>query len=888
MTTSTLENPMTRAGEKRIVRGSESKEKGPKSVNLKVSRSLIISPNLDALLEYDKKIRGTTSPISPQLPPSTPLVGLPPPPRRTLRKPKSPTSPKAVGSPLVQESSQTSQWWDCENPYINPAPEFEIKDVLEESGAHGMSGAWSADGESCPVTVRDAQKASHPSRGSRKRSDKVLGIGKLLFNDHGAKAERKTQQLGDVSNTSPTPNLRERAGKGRLLKPKRTVAPLPGSNDRMHRANDDLVLDIRRHSSDSADDLDTFRRRPFLSRKRPSSQGSTSSSSHSSISTYEPASTIDAHISISSTMYPTSTVHSPTVLVDEPLPIVPPNRSSSLYSEYHARHSFIDIITPAVAEFTLPDHYPSPSPSRTPHAKPPLPTAPKPNFERPPPSSTTNFLDLDERNDLIRKNRKLAKVFGKPPGPDTFPPQNKKLPLIAGHQHASFATDDIIGRHGVWLPASGIVSTVPVSPDDDFLLDQHESRKNSPSDAIRASSPTSFIDLSDDLGSATLHTPKDDAVPTRGRRRSPSPSLIESLSPEQQAEETRRRQREKLARLHRFLGSRVPANLALGLDIADPGLPPFDPNTMTHAPETRKDWLRRRRSSSAAAYSSTWSDEIDRIKEDLNSAEKAINVRRAQKMEKVFGVAPPQTLYHTRRSPSPSVTNPAAIIGQQKSISGWTSPGESQLPVIGLRNINRSSYNKKKCKDNRPGTSESDKALLPKRRDSSKEPDLRKRTSAVYLHYQDSLNSLIDIIDRDDKESLAELHEYLNSGDMSVPPPLQSSTRSPQVSDRRLSNASIKSERRRSLPARTSIISVSSEHSIPTPRPEMTDFQARRRRAAKLTQFFGVDYRELITDVMESIESGLEHERKRGTLNPEEVEDLLARLRKLRTKRTGI
>lgn len=130
---------------------------------------------------------------------------------------------------------------------------------------------------------------------------------------------------------------------------------------------------------------------------------------------------------------------------------------------------------------------------------------------------------------------------------------------------------------------------------------------------------------------------------------------------------------------------------------------------------------------------------------------------------------------------------------------------------------------------------------------------------------------------QDDKESLAELHEYLNSGDMTnAPPPLQEFSRS---RDRRLSSAStIKSERRRSLPARTSIISISSELSIVTPKPEVTDFQQRRRRAAKLTQFFGVDYRDLIRDVLESIESGLEHERRRGTLQQDEVEVSLPRL----------
>lgn len=127
---------------------------------------------------------------------------------------------------------------------------------------------------------------------------------------------------------------------------------------------------------------------------------------------------------------------------------------------------------------------------------------------------------------------------------------------------------------------------------------------------------------------------------------------------------------------------------------------------------------------------------------------------------------------------------------------------------------------------------------------------------------------------QDDRESLAELHEYLNSNDISATPFAASKPPLEQTkNDRRSSTASSKSERRRSLPTRTSLISLSSEYNVSlTPKPEATDFQIRRRRAAKLTQFFGVDYRELIRDVLESIESGLEHERKRGTLNSDEVE----------------
>jgi len=368
--------------------------------------------------------------------------------------------------------------------------------------------------------------------------------------------------------------------------------------------------------------------------------------------------------------------------------------------------------------------------------------------------------------------------------------------------------------------------------------------------------------------------------------------LFENMSPEEQSEELRRRKREKLAKLHRFLGSRVPAHLVLGLPDAELSLPPaLDSDNMAGSttPEsddaTRKAWLRRRRSSSAAIISSSWSDEIDRIKADLNDREKAINVRRAQKMERVFGVAPPQTLYHTRRSPSPSVGN-ALAIASNKLVSGWTSPGETHLPVTGQRNPNRSSYQKPKKKEQRPSTSDSGQALLPKNRGDSDDYDVSHKRLSVYSHYQESLNSLNDILDRDDRESLAELHEYLNSADVPLTP-IQSYGRDDGLGDRRLSNASVKSERRRSLPARTSIISISSEYSISSPKPEVTDFQARRRRAAKLTQFFGVDYRELISDVLESIEHGLEHEQKRGTLNPDEIQDLLARLRKLRTKREG-
>ena len=86
-------------------------------------------------------------------------------------------------------------------------------------------------------------------------------------------------------------------------------------------------------------------------------------------------------------------------------------------------------------------------------------------------------------------------------------------------------------------------------------------------------------------------------------------------------------------------------------------------------------------------------------------------------------------------------------------------------------------------------------------------------------------------------------------------------------------SAIAKAERRRSMPTRTSMTSVSSEWTLlPSPPPEESSFQQRRRRAAKLTQFFGVNYRDLMNEILESIEKGLEEERGRGTLQPDEVQ----------------
>jgi len=112
-------------------------------------------------------------------------------------------------------------------------------------------------------------------------------------------------------------------------------------------------------------------------------------------------------------------------------------------------------------------------------------------------------------------------------------------------------------------------------------------------------------------------------------------SLV-TLTSTEAYEEDRRRKREKLVKLHRFLGSRVPPDLVLGLDLSlSPPLPPLASPELEHE-DTRKIFrMRKRRSSSCFEYTRPLTSQEDRMKSELDIQEKALNVRRAAKMEKV-------------------------------------------------------------------------------------------------------------------------------------------------------------------------------------------------------------------------------------------------------------
>ncbi|CCM03766.1 uncharacterized protein FIBRA_05913 [Fibroporia radiculosa] len=769
------------------------------------SRSLLIVSDLTAALEYDERTRQLGPSYVSRTPLPTSEGGLPPPPRSRSRPKMAHNVVAAAGAQvsvsLPSSPSSSSQLLGRSepptlNPYINPVPRFSLilrkgspasadegqasspdSGSLSHESSHDVHNAQASPASASPTSARSEGVRHQRGLSSLQRVEKMLAKSKRPLAKLSDASLRSSRRASDVD-MSPT-KLAEKAGKDKLLRQYLRVLERGKGGEQSASAPSSptvaLASDVGLGTSSPVSWPRLPAGRPF-SRLSAAAEAasinradaSPSALSHAregsdmslrslpSSSSYEPPSaSTERHISISSTIYPSSQ-HS-----FDSSPRNAFDRSTAMHDD---NDSFIDLTSPTfsppVSSSHEPSHklsmrasderavlqsYSSEAPnaahvsSAKPHlprlstsasAKPPLPTTPKPNFRRsqsahsplqktrsdgdhaPSPlcgpradaertlrgmPSTTNLLRPEERAELVRKTRKLAQVFGQTPGSVPAPvdvdlangclPKSGrgKGPGLSKRRHkqvASMLHDPIVPVYDaqkrlVWPPGedaallsplSGRRRSVPLSPRDlssmAYSDDSHsfltiskdaphvieigsqegvpESDWDShPGHAHHAStSPTSFIDLSDD---ETPHDALSAATPKFLRRpphlRSPStPSLIESFSSEHQAEVERRRKREKLAKLHRFLGSRIPVHLVLGpLDEGVPLPPPASSaanQDMFDESEFRRLRVRRRRSSSAAEFSATWSDEIDRLKDDLNDREKAINVRRAVKMEK--------------------------------------------------------------------------------------------------------------------------------------------------------------------------------------------------------------------------------------------------------------
>jgi hypothetical protein len=134
---------------------------------------------------------------------------------------------------------------------------------------------------------------------------------------------------------------------------------------------------------------------------------------------------------------------------------------------------------------------------------------------------------------------------------------------------------------------------------------------------------------------------------------------------------------------------------------------------------------------------------------------------------------------------------------------------------------------------------------------------------------------------QDDKASLKLIHDILhadNDDDSRAARSVDDNDHNPSEPDIPCTSApdlASPSKRRRSLPLCPSITSLRSEYSftsITTPPPEISTFEQKRRRAAKLTNFFGVSHRDIMSDILESIETGVAEESGKGNLNQAQVD----------------
>lgn len=588
-----------------------------------------------------------------------------------------------VASLVTEETSSSSKT----NPYINPAPTLrelghgrELEAIEEAGIEENKRLAGGSDGQvdeirGCDEEPRPALRASDPDgrsqlqqpQGVPQRShthtravsslgDKPPNRWKSIADPFSDDMSRETVRIPSVQSLSSPqtkPNHEATLGKswrktGQPRSRRRNLSLTGGNGPQfigavVNRAvvDDDLVLDIRRYSSDFIDITnDKCSSRPL--NYHVSMHGVSSSAVTNSTIDYctQPVSApdpqgISGHSFIEFSSPTTS--HFPTTSDMFLFSTDPHTGSSSRTSKASNSKNLFSIPTFKSSSHTRLSRGNSPHSSSNDACKCP---------------TTTNFLDINERTGLVRKSRKLARVFGETPGGE----------MLSTQESAQLAINTCCSKEYPFgtLPQSLGSNrsphrrhSIPVMPDElsesfhqcavPYAVCSRTSNEIATDESGGGSgcrSPTSFIDLSDEEGSDEEATSPITFAPNNAEicsRRPLSPSqlsLYETMTPEQRAEEERRRKREKLAKLHRFLGSRVPADLVLGAGYSESSLPPIQLPMPAEESESRTQWLRRRRSSSAAVLPS-WSDDVDRMKEELNDKEKAINVRRAQKMEKV-------------------------------------------------------------------------------------------------------------------------------------------------------------------------------------------------------------------------------------------------------------
>ncbi|CAE6536201.1 unnamed protein product [Rhizoctonia solani] len=415
-----------------------------------------------------------------------------------------------------------------------------------------------------------------------------------------------------------------------------------------------------------------------------------------------------------------------------------------------------------------------------PSSPPPLLTFPKPIHGRKHSSSdpsaglagrpsTSNMRTQAERAELVKKTRKLQQVLG-----DVPPATGSTFYRVS---RAARSEDSLV------TPTAVVVIGPPEARG-------HRSTASLSSRPLLALSPAVQTD-----GCLDINTPGDDfglglnsggASPVTATR--PETEDVDGEGPENEQEVdeaivARRAKRAKVAKLNRYLGSRVPAHLVLGLDDWDPeqGLP----EARSEDEEAGSVFSGKKKRRASDGDYSMLEDGMNDLSV-MSSEEKARAVRRKAKMEKMFGERPPQKLY------------------------------QMQTGV------------------DTPSRSEADAESEPEEEEEG-EPLEGSKGNPHYQSYRASFNSLAYFVSNADRDSLEGLYDIISgpAGDSEA---------------------------------------------------QRNQFTARRKRAAKLSNFFGVSYRDLFGAVLDILESDVKEDKEEGALSADETQDLLRKLKSLKDK----
>ncbi|EJU00063.1 hypothetical protein DACRYDRAFT_23582 [Dacryopinax primogenitus] len=438
---------------------------------------------------------------------------------------------------------------------------------------------------------------------------------------------------------------------------------------------------------------------------------------------------------------------------------------------------------------------------------------------------------------------------------------------------------------------------------------------------------------------ASISTLNSDGVPVS------SPSIGASSDWEDDpTEKEKRRRRQTLQKIHRYLGVVVPADLVapsssgLGAPLPLPAEPPVAGPIWPYEDKKQTTWktLFTRSSGPPKLDESVWKPSavgvgvgtrrVDARRQEPQAQaspdEHARNVKRAAKMEQLFGSPPPPALYLSRpagtpfspTADSPVSPNTPLVLGTRRRAKSQDSPArprfdgiivttEEEIEIeilepgpmsqsygaVGLGIGQKQKQKRERIKSDGDAVDHAGDCHEVSEMGELSADDVQGES---FKSYRRSLASLDYLTQAGNRNSLATLLQFVSQSDnldgndpLPTPPRSSSLTPSSHVLSSTVPADIMIPRPSAQDPETASLVSFAMSTHDPT---EIAPAPPAWKRAAKLRKFFGVTYRELFDQLLEKIETGAREDLERGLLSKEEFEIVVKDLRALRDRREGL